>query len=167
MKFYNKNIKKTTVLSLSSCIILLISIAFFTACQSTEQKHDQATTTEADVHHDHEQAGDAGLSLNNGAKWKADASTNANVAAMNQISSQAAPASLEDFTKTGNDLQTGIDKMIKECRMEGPDHEALHHWLEPLMEKNKALLGAKSVEEATEIFGDLKKQIELYPQFFE
>ncbi len=51
--------------------------------------------------------------------------------------------------------------------MKGADHEALHHWLEPVMKKTKELKSANSVENARTIFDEIEKQINLFPQYFE
>ncbi|MBL0308286.1 MAG: hypothetical protein IPP77_00855 [Bacteroidetes bacterium] len=113
----------------------------------------------------HESA--AALTLNNGAKWKADASTNTNVVALMDVINAAAPTTVEEYHHTGNGIQESLNKMISECQMQGEDHEALHHWLEPLLEMNKNLLGSQTVEEANKIFGSERYQINLYPQYFE
>ena len=57
--------------------------------------------------------------------------------------------------------------MVNECKMKGADHEALHHWLEPVMKKTKELKSANSVENARTIFDEIEKQINLFPQYFE
>jgi len=57
--------------------------------------------------------------------------------------------------------------MVSECKMKGADHEALHHWLEPIMEKAKELKNANSIETARTIFGEIEKQINLFHQYFE
>ncbi|HEY9664027.1 MAG TPA: hypothetical protein V6C65_36715, partial [Allocoleopsis sp.] len=59
------------------------------------------------------------------------------------------------------------DKMISECKMKGDDHEALHHWLELLIENTAKLKAASNKEEAEGIFGELQKQVSLFPQYFE
>lgn len=109
------------------------------------------------------------LRLNNGVKWKADSSTNNNVKALQVI--------VEQFTSTektpgtykqlGATLQSGLDKMISECRMKGPDHDALHKWLEPLIGQVKKLNETEKPEESAQHFSAITQQIQLYFQFFE
>jgi NADH dehydrogenase len=148
--------------------VFILVTGFLMACNNSENKEikpQPEPTAEHDTHQQHEDAIE--LSLNNGAKWKADNSTNKNVSALNNIVISAKPVTAEDYQNLGRSLQSGIDKMISECRMQGPDHEALHHWLEPLIEKNKKLQATKTIDEGTKTFDLIKKQINLYPNFFE
>ena len=46
-------------------------------------------------------------------------------------------------------------------------NDALHQWLEPLMEKMKELKKATSVENAVTMLSEIEKQINLFPQYFE
>lgn len=160
MKYTNKSVKQAG--------IFLLAVGLLVACQTAENKEvethtEQATGTNA--HHENESA--SGLSLNNGAKWKADVSTNKNVSELYNVIADANPVNVEDYQKTGKALQTGIDKMISECRMQGADHDALHHWLEPLMKGNKKLTETTTVEEGKKLFGMVRQQIENYSDYFE
>ncbi len=144
-------------------IILAMVVSVFFACNSHDHHaHDDG--------HDHSHEGQGvgtELTLNNGAKWKADANTNTNVETLKTILAQAAPASVEEYHATGAELQASITKMITECRMQGPDHDALHLWLEPLINTNKKLQGVASVEEGAEILSAIQAQLDKYTQYFE
>ena len=135
--------------------------------------NDQQSAPAADEHkaadqHEHNLPAES-LRLNNGVKWKADSSTNNNVKALQVI--------VEQFTSTektpgtykqlGTTLQSGLDKMISECRMKGPDHDALHKWLEPLIGQVKKLNETEKPEESAQQFSAITQQIQLYFQFFE
>ena len=160
MKYTNKLVKHAAV--------FILAAGFLLACNLAENKETKSQTeqaTETDTHHEHETS--AKLSLNNGAKWKADSSTNNNVKDLYNVIADANPVMLEDYQKTGKLIQTGINKMINECRMQGPDHDALHHWLEPLMEMNKKLSGVTSVNEGKELFEMIRKHLEKYPEYFD
>lgn len=150
-------------------LISILSAGLFASCSSSDQSHNQTPVkTEeqaAPAELEHEQG--HGLSLNNGVKWKADASTNANVGALKNILSLAKPAATEHFLATGKLLQAGLDKMIRECRMQGADHNALHQWLEPLMGQVQKLQEASSVEEAQTVYHEIETQIGLYDHYFE
>jgi len=63
-------------------------------------------------------------------------------------------------------LQAGIDQMIKECRMKGPDHLALHKWLEPLMEQVNQLKQATNAASAKIHFSEVKKRLNIFNQYF-
>ena len=108
-----------------------------------------------------------GLVLKNGLKWKADSTTLVNVDLLQKIISGAKKESLENYTQTAVGLQNGLNKMINECKMKGADHVALHHWLEPLVEKTKALKNANNIDTARITFGEIERQINLFPQYFE
>lgn len=160
MKYRNKLIKYTTV--------FILAAVLFTACQASENKEaslqpEQATESHSNNNHE----SSAELSLNNGSKWKTDSVTNKNVMDLYNIIADANPVVLEDYQKTGKVLQTEINKIVSECRMQGADHEALHHWLEPFMEINKKLLVVSSAEEGKELFGIVKKHLEKYAEYFE
>lgn len=148
-------------------ILVVTCAALFMACQPAEHKHTETTeqVTAPDTHQEQEAA--ATLSLNNGAKWKADSITNVNVSAIKAVITKVNPATVADYQAAGKELQAGITKMVSECRMKGADHDALHHWLEPLMETNKKMSAVVSAEEGKELFGVIRKQIEKYSTYFE
>lgn len=110
------------------------------------------------------------IALNNGSKWKADSSTNANVRNLQLVVDKfdaSAGKSLADFTVTAADLQSGLDKLVGECRMKGPDHDALHKWLEPLIGQVKKLKETGNEQEAAQQVKAIHEQLKLYPQYFE
>ena len=147
---------------------LLLTALLFTACTSgNQQQQEQATTDTENHHHSQPQEEAQGLSLNNGAKWKADSSTNQNVAALQNIMAVAHPTAIEHYQATGKLLQAGLDKMISECRMQGADHEALHQWLQPVMTGIQHLQQAATQQEAETIYSNLDKQLQLYQEYFE
>jgi hypothetical protein len=110
------------------------------------------------------------LVLNNGARWKADQATIKNVNRLKNIVHNAGSKttrSLNDHQATTKVLQSGIARMIKECRMKGPDHLALHHWLEPLMAKINQLGTATGVTAAERSFNGIKAQLNLFDRYFQ
>lgn len=148
-------------------LTILLATSLLLACNAGNEK-EKITTTEpaAETIADHaEQA--TGLALNSGARWKADSTTLLNVALLQKIVSGTKKESLENHLKIAASLQDGLNKMVSECKMKGADHEALHHWLEPIMEKTKELKNANSIETARTIFGEIEKQLNLFPQYFE
>ena len=116
------------------------------------------------------QAASEKLVLNNGAKWKVDKTTHVNaknLQAILQGFNSKPGRSLTGYHKLAADLQSGLDKMIKECRMKGPDHLALHKWLEPLMDHVAKLKQAATVAAAVKPFEAAKLQLNKYDQYFE
>lgn len=148
-------------------LTILFASSLLLACNTANEKETTKTTKPAVENHDEQTDHATLLSLNNGVKWKADSTTVLNVDFLQKIISGAKKESLEDFSKTANGLQEGLNKMVSECKMKGADHEALHHWLEPLMDKVKELKIANNVETASTISNEIEKQINLFSQYFE
>ncbi|MFA7616964.1 MAG: hypothetical protein WCY16_10330 [Weeksellaceae bacterium] len=162
-------------------LILLSSIfAFFMSCKDSNQTPETAET-ETEHHHDHdsdemhshdEHGMEAGtvLALNNGEKWKSDDPTSKhaqNLIGLDQeFRPRAADANLEMFRNYADMLQQELNGMIKDCKMDGPDHDALHLWLEPVLHGVKELKNAETDEKAKKIDADLSEKIIKYDQFF-
>lgn len=145
-------------------LFILLSASLLFACnqapdKSTEDKH---------VIHDIKQTTE--LALNNGTKWKADSVTSHNVANLRGIAddfkTEPAP-SVSNYQKLSVDLNTGLNKMIKECKMTGADHDALHKWLQPILEENAELKNSSDTEIAGTIFKSIDKRLDNYINYFE
>lgn len=110
------------------------------------------------------------LTLNNGDKWKADSSTYNNVMDLKNTSDmfkiQPFP-SLNEYHILGSDLTKGINKMIQECKMTGPDHEALHKWLEPILENANKLKSVSDPAAAKPIIQSIDARLDEYGNYFE
>lgn len=144
--------------------ILLMLAGLWWACNSVPSPAGESAS--GDDRHDHAVA----LTLNNGQKWNADVPTNENVAALRAIARDFAGEThtgLADYQLLDSALQKGFDNMIRECRMEGAGHDALHLWLEPLLVDMKELKKADNTESAERIFGAIRERLELYTQYFE
>lgn len=110
------------------------------------------------------------LTLNNGAKWKSDDPTNANVADLKKIVADfktKPDPSTEDYQALNGNLGRGLNKMIQECKMEGPDHDALHLWLEPVLKQNAQLKELTSAAESKRVFDSLDTRLNIYNNYFE
>lgn len=146
-------------------ILLCISSLFACTNAGTEKKETVQTTEPAHQHGDH-----AKLILNDGAKWKSDESTNRNVSELETTVrrfTDEQPKVTADFTRVADELQSGLDNLIKECKMQGPDHEALHQWLEPLMKNISELKKADDEKDASKLFREISEQLDNYHQYFE
>lgn len=87
--------------------------------------------------------------LNKGVKWTVDQVTAANVRALQTvIRVGVAPVNLSACHQLASRLQIGVNKLMRECRVKGDDHTALHHWLEPLLEQVSLLAQAKNLKAA-------------------
>ena len=121
--------------------------------EEQHQKHDEYNT----------------LALNNGVKWQADSSTSANVSSLQfviQTFYDSNNVSLPAYKAIAVELQFGLNEMIRECKMKGRDHDALHKWLEPLLQQVKELARVDTVSEAKQILAGIDQQVNRYNQFF-
>jgi uncharacterized lipoprotein len=103
--------------------------------------------------------------MNNGSKWKADRATKQNVAEMAQIVNNNIYADAAKRKQLYVDLQTRIDTLIKQCTMQGPEHDALHVWLEKVLKDMKKL--KTNDNEYSEAYASLKKDIVDFNRLFE
>lgn len=146
--------------------LVLLSTGMLLACQSANDTKENvpadSVTTAHEPHAEHAE----GLALNNGAKWQADSTTRVNVTLLQKTITDARTAKTANYLQTAAALQEGLNKMVKECTMQGPDHDALHKWLEPLMEKVKTLKQADTAEKASAILADIEKHLDLFTQYF-
>lgn len=107
--------------------------------------------------------------LNNGEKWQADDSTNANVAALKSTVTefkQIPKPTEEDYITFHESFTAGLNKMIQQCKMKGPHHDALHVWLEPLLKDNKDLAVADSKNERERLVQQINDRLAIYPKYF-
>lgn len=151
-------------------LTVVLLAGFLLACNNDNTPAKEATAGSPETnHHEHSATGD-GLILNNGAKWKADSSTNINGKSILDSIEKFNPGvdkSLAVYTALSGDLQQGLNKMISDCKMQGADHEALHKWLEPLPGQVSELKEASTVVDAQTILEAIHSQVKLYPQYFE
>lgn len=134
-----------------SITVIVFTLAFSALYATSRYQHEKASEE---------------LALNNGTKWKIDLPTGNNVDRLRQIVKKVNGHTLADFHQAGSSLQAGIDQMIKECRMKGPDHLALHKWLEPLMEQVAQLKQATNAASAKIHFSEVKKRLNIFNQYF-
>lgn len=145
-------------------VILVIWLAtnLLLACNSPNNKENREASDTSIVIQKPSEPG-----LNNGAKWKADSTTISNVALLQGIVSNARKETPGDYNQTATQVEAGLNKMIIECKMTGRDHDALHRWLEPIIEKTKELKAATTTEKAAATFNEIEKQINGFTQYFE
>jgi len=148
-------------------LTLVLFASTLLACNNVETKNEEAAKP-AETTKTYAEAGT--LTLNNGAKWKSDESTTSNVKELQAIVNrfnENKNQTIENYISVAKELQTGLDKMIKECRMEGADHDALHLWLEPFLPNVNSLKKAIVKDDASKIFIEIDQHLNSYNQFFE
>jgi hypothetical protein len=155
--------------NLSVTLFIIILTGALLACTNMLNAKNTPIINPFASRHQHETSSEK-LVLNNGAKWKVDHTTNNNVNNIKQILKRfdnGTDRSLKAYKKAGDHLQNGLTKMIKECRMQGPDHLALHKWLEPLMAQVVKLKQASTNAAAAHSINFIQLQLSHYNQFFE
>jgi hypothetical protein len=144
-------------------LFILLCTALLSSCNQSPDK------SKDDKHLNHDIKQTTELALNNGAKWKADSVTNHNVANLRSIADNfkiKSTSSVSSYQKLSANLNTGLNKMIKECKMTGADHDALHMWLQPILEENAELKNISDPEIAGTIFKSIDKRLDNYNNYF-
>jgi hypothetical protein len=144
---------------------LFLLTSMVTSCQ-TKSNSDQKTADTVAIKHEEHPQPDTALTLNNGVKWKVDSITMVNVGLLKNIIADAGKNQAKDFTTIAGQLQESLNKLISECKMTGADHDALHKWLEPLLEKVKALKTA-SAADGPAMVKDITDYLILFEKYFE
>lgn len=134
-------------------LILIFGFIWF-GCTNASHEH----ATKEDAHQNRDSV--TSLQLNNGSKWITDEATRKNVALIKQIvnDSNYYKKNAASFTQ---ELQTGIDTLVQQCRMTGPDHEALHLWLGNVLHDLEALK-----KDEKDAFTDLHRNVMLFDTYF-
>jgi hypothetical protein len=155
------NIKLITMKKIPVIICLLLIACNNNAPQAIAEnkgvhaKHDSATVNAT-----------TDLQLNNGAKWKADEVTRKNVAAMVHVINDSDHFAKENKGEFVKQLQSRIDTLVGQCKMTGPDHDALHVWLEKVLQDLKEVK-EKEDNEYAKAYAALKNDVESFYTFFE
>lgn len=152
--------------------LLLLTAFGIGACnddsKDTTHAHDTVTVDSTAITGGSPTSSDA-VSLKKDGKWNADASTNKNVdllqakaAELNKQQHQTAA----DYHTVSAELQTGLNQLVKECKMKGADHDALHLWLEPLLVETKELKTVTDTVTGERLFHSIRTRLADYDLYF-
>ena len=145
--------------------MLIILSLFVMACSNIDSG---AETTKEDEHELHDSAMTKpviALQLNNGAKWKTDEATRKNVGEIVRLINDSSIIGEKNRAQLTKQLQARIDTLVQQCRMKGPDHDALHLWLQQVLNNLKAL--KEEDNEYQRSYAALKEEVENFYSFFE
>jgi len=162
---FNEKIKNDSM----KLIILVFVTAFFFGCNNSNTPQNKEVVKEHDEDQTEKVISTEPLVLNKGVKWNADSITSNNVKNLLSVAEtfySAPDKSLASYKNAAADLQKGLDKMISECKMQGPDHEALHKWLRPLIGQVAELKKASTEDNAAKLMAAIGAQLNLYDQYF-
>lgn len=140
--------------------ILIVLTFVFAACTNQVKTEQQGNKNVKEQEHTA-----AAVPLNNGSKWKADETTKKNVAQMVRVVNDSVYANAAKGKQLCAGLQTKIDTLVKQCGMQGPEHDALHAWLEKVLKDMRELKGED--DHYPQAYTDLKKDIEGFNALFE
>ncbi len=168
---------KTTLLpSMKSIILLSLSAALLlSSCnQHAEDAHHEQTEHADNAEHADSDAITAAtpspLTLNNGQKWKTDNSTKLHANKLSgivQAFDNSGDTKFSAYCNLSDAINHELDKLIADCRMKGPEHEALHHWLEPVLHDAEQLKKASNEKEGAAAVKILRTDIQKFNQFFQ
>jgi hypothetical protein len=151
--------------------ILAVATLLLFSCTSRTSNQESKNTDSSSVkkenvikeHEEKDNEEEKKLTLNQGKKWKLDDVSRINVAA---IKKTVDAGNTNDPKALAVSIRQGTDKLVKECRMQGADHEALHLWLEGFLKDLKELESGNQ-SEAQEKVKELKEDLDKFYQYFE
>jgi len=111
----------------------------------------------------------SGLTLNQGEKWHSDASTQFHADNLNKIAEKFGE-SIDDeeaHRAFAAEVSNELAELVRDCKMKGPDHDALHLWLEPVMQGAAALEKASTASEGEVTAKRLITDIRTFNHYFE
>lgn len=132
---------KTIVLLLAVNAMLLFS------CQQGNTQTEEATHEHTSALHTKPHTGEHATETK---KWMTDESTRTHVAELDTRLKEfklKSAGELASFKALGGGLSDDLNKLIAGCKMKGPEHDALHAWLTPLLEEVSALKKAETVSQ--------------------
>lgn len=160
--------------------LLAFLLIAFVACSDTktdiETSDDHATeaiehSSDENMHDDHSHhSHNEELTLNNGEKWQVDESTRHYAIVLNNIVDvyeKESDKSLNMQHQLADNMLEELNKLIKGCTMDGPDHDALHLWLEPVIDVTKELKQSTNEAEAKDVSIALFENVRKFNKFFE
>ena len=120
-------------------LIFLTPVFILFACNNTGPKSGQITdSTKTEVHTESQHMEPVkALSLNNGEKWQSDESTRNHAMKLSAIFNafeKSSRTGIADYQALASEAQTELNALVKDCKMSGPEHFALHVWLDSMEE---------------------------------
>lgn len=159
-------------MSIRNVTPLLFALLFFGCNNANKETNITEDTAIKDSHEQvsdhHEEHVDA-LTLNNGAKWQTDESTHTHtsklIADIDAFNAKA-NKDINTYQVFADDLQKELNSLIGDCKMQGPNHEALHLWLEPVLKDVSDLKKISVAEEGKRATEKLTADIKKFNQYF-
>ena len=109
------------------------------------------------------------LSLNNGAKWQTDENTRTHVVKLSSILDLLSKSGADDIASyklLADDLLKELNGLIADCKMRGPEHEALHTWQEPVLKEVSNLKKITSADQGKDCAEELANKFREFNKYF-
>ncbi len=104
------------------------------------------------------------IALINNQKWNADDATNSNVDRIVDVATDKRYEDVQMRDQFLTEMQSALDRLVKECKMKGADHDALHVWLERVMGDVKKIKADS--ENYTSNILQLRSDVLVYSKYF-
>lgn len=154
--------------------LLAFSIILFAACNNATEIEKATNITKVETHEVDTVSGHIEyantLSLRNGAKWQTDESTRTHAAQLNTqvtVFNEKENLDLPAYHSFAADMQKELNGLTNDCKMKGPEHEALHVWLEPVLKEVNNIKTATTLENAKQATEKLTENVQKFNQYFD
>ena len=140
----------------SIILSLIFLVACFVACQPNQTPTPAAPLPTLE-----------GMSLNDGARWKANKETTDGVKTLHRIVESAiAETEPTDKKQSVDSLKQAYQTIFEKCTMEGAAHEQLHTYLLPIGPQLAALNKTEGAEHRA-VLTSLDERLRAYDRYFE
>lgn len=151
-------------------IFIVLTIAFFAVFLSCKkEKSEEVSSPEIErtsLEEPDTQSWQKEITLDNGKKWIANGETTSGIGNMVFLINDSSPSTLQEYRQLGEALNEEKNLLIKRCTMEGPPHDNLHIYLQPLIAKIADLQKTTSSENGQEKVEEIRKHLEEYQNYF-
>jgi hypothetical protein len=157
-------------------IILTLALGIFLfSCEEVAEHAPNGDahphTSHSDAYSSHEHQGEvieeAGLSLNNGEKWKVNDSMMIHVRAGEKAVHSFGTTAVKDYQALAGNLKENINLLTSSCTMTGKAHDELHVWLLPYIALVDELSANADTEEAAKYFHKVEASFKTFNNYFE
>ena len=105
------------------------------------------------------------MHLRENIKYRADETTRRNVDSLTSIINDNSNKGEANRVQLTEQVQKRIEILVQQCKMKGPDHDALHEWLEKVLDDLKRLKKEDNPYET--VYDSLKNDVESFYVLFE
>ena len=155
-------------------LIMLFLVTVFFACNNAPEKTEKVPGTNAtEKPEEHANEGHdehtSPLALNNNAKWQTDESTRTHALKLNADAdafTTKANADVAAYHAFAGEMQKELEALISDCKMQGPTHEALHLWLEPVLKDVNGLKKTTTIEDGKHAVEKFTDDVKKFNQYF-